>query len=128
MNEMRTPLAQARLWGSGHTGTRHWIAQRLTALALIPLALAAVILFFWVMHLGYAQAVRVMHQPWVLLFAVLLVGVMYWHGFLGLKVVIEDYVSDHGRAFICISLARFAAVALALLGIISAAMVAFRSF
>lgn len=128
MNEMRTPLAGARLWGSGHSGTRHWLAQRLTALALIPLALAAVVLFFWVMHLGYARALAVMHQPWALLFAVLLVGLMYWHGFLGLKVVIEDYVSEHGRAFLFITLVRFVAVALALLGIISAAMAAFRSF
>ncbi|HYW76763.1 MAG TPA: succinate dehydrogenase, hydrophobic membrane anchor protein [Gammaproteobacteria bacterium] len=128
MSDLRTPLSAARSWGSGHNGTRHWIAQRLTALALIPLGLAAVILFFWVMHLGYAQAVAVMHEPWVLLFVVLLVGVMYWHGFLGLQMIIEDYVPNHRRAFIVITLVRFAAVALGLLGVISAALVAFRSF
>ena len=84
MSDLRTPLSAARAWGSGHNGTRHWMAQRLTALALIPLGLAAVILFFWVMHLGYSQAVAVMHEPWVLLSVVHLVGVMYWHGLLGL--------------------------------------------
>lgn len=128
MSDLRTPLAAARSLGSGRNGTGHWLAQRLTALALIPLGLAAVVLFFWIMHLDYARAVAVMHQPWVLLFAVLLVGVVFWHGFLGLKVVIEDYVPHPGLAFACITLARFAAIALALLGIIAAALVAFRSF
>jgi len=128
MNDLRTPLSTARAWGSGRNGTRHWLTQRLTALALIPLGLATVILFFWVMHLGYAQAVAVMHEPWVLLFVVLLVGVMYWHGFLGFQMIVEDYVPNHSRAFIVITLVRFAAVALALLGVISAALVAFRSF
>lgn len=128
MNDLRTPLAAARSLGSGRNGTRHWLAQRLTALALIPLGLAAVVLFFWIMHLGYAHAVAVMHQPWVLLFVVLLVGVVFWHGFLGLQVVIEDYVPQPGRAFALITAARFVAIALAVLGIVSAALVAFRSF
>lgn len=128
MNDLRTPLATARALGSARNGTRHWLAQRVTALALIPLALAAVVLFFWGMHLGYTRAAIALHQPWVLLFVVLLVGVVFWHGFLGLKVVIEDYVPQPGRAFALITVARFLAVALALLGIVSAAIVAFRSF
>ncbi len=128
MNDLRTPLATARMLGSGRNGTRFWLAQRLTALALIPLALAAVVLFFWIMRMSYVQAVVVLHQPWVLLFVVLLVGIIFWHGFLGLKVVIEDYVPQHGRSFILITAARFVAITLALLGIVSAALVAFRSF
>ncbi len=128
MSDLRTPLAGARGLGSGRNGTRHWFAQRLTALALIPLGLAAVVLFFWIMHLGYARAAAVLREPWVLLFVVLLVGVVFWHGFLGLKVVIEDYVPQPGRAFALITAVRFVAVALALLGIISAALVAFGSF
>lgn len=128
MSDLRTPLATARVLGSGRNGTRHWLAQRITALALIPLGLAAVVLFFWVMHLGYTRAAVALHQPGVLLFVVLLVGVVFWHGFLGLKMVIEDYVLHPGRAFALITAVRFAAVALALLGIVSAALVAFRSF
>jgi succinate dehydrogenase / fumarate reductase membrane anchor subunit len=128
MNDLRTPLATARMLGSGRNGTRSWLGQRLTALALIPLALAAVVLFFWIMRMSYVQAVVVLHQPWVLLFVVLLVGIIFWHGFLGLKVVIEDYVPRHGRSFVLITAARFVAVTLALLGIVSAALVAFRSF
>ena len=35
----RTPLKTARGLGSAKSGTEHWWAQRLTALALIPLCL-----------------------------------------------------------------------------------------
>ncbi len=35
----RTPLARARGLGSAKSGTMHWWAQRLTALALIPLVI-----------------------------------------------------------------------------------------
>jgi succinate dehydrogenase / fumarate reductase membrane anchor subunit len=124
----RTPLARAQGKGSAHDGTRHWLAQRVSALALIPLGLAAAVLFFWLMGTGYYQVFALMHRPWVLLFAVLLVGVVYWHGYLGLKVVIEDYVHKPGLAFACVTLVKFLSIALALLGIIAACMVAFRSF
>ena len=123
----KSPLALARGRGSAHNGTRHWLVQRWTALALIPLGLAAAVLFFWVMHAGYYQVFALMHLPWVMLFVVLLVGVVYWHAFLGLKVVLEDYLAP-GPAFVWITLAKFFSVALALLGIIAALMVGFRSF
>lgn len=124
----RSPLSLARGRGAAHNGTSHWLAQRLTALALIPLGLAAAVLFFWVMQAGYYPVFALMHNPWVLLFVVLLVGVVFWHGYLGLKVIIEDYVHSPGRAFLCIALVKFLSIALAVLGIITAAMVGFRSF
>ena len=36
---IRTPLGRARGMGSAKTGTDHWWAQRVTALALIPLVI-----------------------------------------------------------------------------------------
>lgn len=123
----RSPLSLARGRGSAHNGVHHWLLQRLTALALIPLGLAAAVLFFWTMRLGYAQVVALMHRPWVMLFALLLVGIAFWHGYLGLKVIIEDYCAPP-RAFVYITLARFLSIALAVLGIIAALMVGFGSF
>ncbi len=127
MNRFRTPLAEARGRGSAKSGTAHWLTQRLTALALIPLGLAAAVLFFWVMRTGYYPVFAEMHRPWILLFVVLLVGVAFWHGYLGLKAVIEDYLRP-GPAFVLITIVKFLSIALALLGIIAAAMVGFGSF
>lgn len=128
MSGFRTPLAGARGLGTARAGSRHWLAQRLTAVALIPLGLAAAVLFFWVMRAGYVEVSEWLHRPWVLLFLVLLVGVTLWHGFLGLQVVIEDYVPHKGLAFALITGVRFLSVVIALLGIIAAAMVGFGSF
>ena len=37
MDDRRTPLARARGLGSAKSGVGHWWAQRITAIALIPL-------------------------------------------------------------------------------------------
>ena len=37
---LRTPLARAKGLGSAKEGVHHWWAQRVTAIALVPLALA----------------------------------------------------------------------------------------
>ena len=127
-NDLRTPLSGARRLGAAHAGTHHWLMQRITALAMIPLGLAAAVLFFWASRAGYFEVFAWLHRPWVLLFVVLLVAVAFWHGFLGLQVVIEDYVPHKGLAFALITILRLGTVAAALLGVIAAAMVGFRSF
>lgn len=127
MNRFRAPLAEAKGRGSAKAGTGQWLVQRLTALALIPLGLTAAVLFFWVMRTGYYPIFAEMHRPWILLFVVLLVGAAFWHGYLGLKVVIEDYLRP-GPAFVLITAVKFLSIALALLGIIAAVMAGLGSF
>lgn len=126
LHRFRSPLSGARLLGSAHGGSRHWLAQRLTALGLIPLGLATIILAYWLMQASYMTIVGWFHQPWALLLAVLLVGTVFYHGYLGLKVVIEDYVHHKGALFVSLAMLRFVSIVLALLGIIAAAEVAFR--
>lgn len=117
---MRNPLAVARGTGSSRSGTSHWLLQRATALSLIPIGLAAAVLFFWAMNSGYQSAVALVSQPWVLLFVILLVAIPFWHGYLGLKVILEDYISNKLMAYMAITLVRFFSVAVALLGILAA--------
>jgi succinate dehydrogenase / fumarate reductase, membrane anchor subunit len=79
-----------------HAGAHHWRAQRLSALALMPLTLwflSALVLLpdysFETMHAWAAT-------PWRALLISLLVFCIAWHSLLGVQVVIEDYV--HGKA------------------------------
>src|SRR3546814_15169764 len=58
--EFRTPLARVRGLGAAKEGVSHWWAQRLTAVALVPLALWLVISLA---HLGGVEH-RVV-QAWV---------------------------------------------------------------
>jgi succinate dehydrogenase / fumarate reductase membrane anchor subunit len=89
---LRDPLAVARGLGSAKDGTGHFITERLTALALVPLTLW----FLWsaVGHFGtgYADTRSFLAQPMNASLAAAFVLMLYWHAALGLQVVIEDYV------------------------------------
>ena len=89
---LRNPLATARGLGSAKDGTGTFIAERLSALALIPLT----IWFLWsaLGHFGggYADTRSFLAQPMNASFAAAFVLLLYYHGALGLQVVIEDYL------------------------------------
>lgn len=93
---LRTPLKRARGIGSGKTGTHHFIVQRITAVALVPLSLWFVWLALSLLHLDYAGARALVGQPWNAVLMIAFVGAVFWHAQLGLQVVIEDYVHTRG--------------------------------
>ncbi len=90
--DRRSPLARVRGLGSAKEGVGHWWAQRLTALALIPLSLWFVISV--VAHSGADhEAMRDwVGSPLVAGLLILLIVSTFYHVYLGLQVVIEDYV------------------------------------
>ena len=93
---LRTPLGKVLRLGSAGEGVAHWWAQRVTAVALLPLTA-----WFGISLLGHKlQSYEAMRgwlgQPWVAVPAILLVFTLAWHAKLGVQVVIEDYV--HGKA------------------------------
>ena len=90
--ELRTPLKRARGLGSAKDGTHHFVVERLTALALVPLSLWAIYLALSLMHADYASARAIVHQPLNATLLSAFVIAMFWHMQLGLQVVIEDYV------------------------------------
>ena len=89
---MRSPLSRARGLGSAKTGTDHWWAQRLTALALIPLVIWFVVSMIIVTGADHAVAVDFISSPINTVLLILLIVATFHHGQLGLQVVIEDYI------------------------------------
>src|SRR5579885_2880730 len=91
---MRSPLGRAIGLGSAKEGVNHWWAQRVSSLALVVLAAWFVIEI--VAHLGADRAAMVawLHQPIPAVMWVLLLIATFYHGALGLQVVIEDYVEN----------------------------------
>ena len=89
---MRSPLSRARGLGSAKTGTGHWWAQRLTALALIPLVIWFVVSMIIVTGADHAAAVEFISSPINAVLLILLIVATFHHGQLGLQVVIEDYI------------------------------------
>jgi succinate dehydrogenase / fumarate reductase membrane anchor subunit len=91
-SRMRSPLGRAIGLGSAKEGVEHWWAQRLTAMALIPLSV-----WFVSAVIGLVGADLDTVQNWVSLplpaiLLVLLLIATFYHVSLGLQVVIEDYV------------------------------------
>lgn len=121
---LRTPLAAARGLGSAKEGVDHWWKQRLTAVALVPLALWFA---FSVALLGgadYYTAVAWLGHPVNAVLMMLALAVGLWHGALGVQVVIEDYVATEWRKLAMLLLTQFGAVALALAGIFAVLQIA----
>ena len=123
----RTPLARARGLGSAKEGTAHWVVQRLTAVALVPLSLWFVVSILMLMRADYITVVNWMHAPWNAILLVLLVLTVYWHAYLGLQVVVEDYVHVAWMKASVIVLLRVIAVVLTAIGIFVVLRVAFGS-
>ncbi len=89
---LSTPLARARGLGSAKSGTHHWIAQRLTAIALIPLSIWFVFSLVCMTELSHQAAIEWIQSPLVAVFLLLFIIAMFHHAQLGMQVVIEDYI------------------------------------
>ena len=91
-NSLRTPLKVARRLGASGSGVHHWWLQRVTAIALVPLSIWFLFFLGAMVHASYPMVLAAIAQPVrAMLLIVLSVG-LFWHGALGLQVIIEDYV------------------------------------
>lgn len=96
MSDMRTPLSRVRGLGTAKTGTAHFWRQRLTALALVPLGLFLLASIVALAGADYETARAYLSSPVVsiLFLGLILAGV--YHMYLGMQVIIEDYVHGAG--------------------------------
>jgi succinate dehydrogenase / fumarate reductase membrane anchor subunit len=81
--------------GNSH-GAGHFIAERVTALALVPLSIWAVYAVITLAPLPYEGAVDFVSHPVNTTLAVLFVMLSFYHMGLGMQVVIEDYIHRRG--------------------------------
>lgn len=116
---MRTELGRVRGLGAARDGVHHWWVQRLTAIALVPLALWLVASLAGIAGAGHAEAAAWIASPPVAIALVLTVAASFWHAALGLQVVIEDYIHHEGWKLLWIVAAKFACVALATAAVFS---------
>jgi succinate dehydrogenase / fumarate reductase membrane anchor subunit len=89
---MRSPLGRAIGLGSAKEGVAHWWAQRITAIALVPLALWFVIAIIGLVGADLDAVQDWIGRPLPAILLVLLLIAMFYHVSLGLQVVIEDYI------------------------------------
>jgi succinate dehydrogenase / fumarate reductase, membrane anchor subunit len=114
---LRTPLSRARGLGSAKEGVQHWWAQRVTAIALVPLGLWFCASLVGLAGAGRAALVAWLHGPVAAILTILTIGAVFYHGALGVQVVIEDYAPNEGAKIAGIIATRLVALLLAVGGI-----------
>ena len=111
----RSHLARVRGLGSAGHGVHHWWVQRLTAMALIPLTIWFSVSLALLSNASHGEMIAWLQMPQNLIGVFLVVVVAFYHSYLGLQVVIEDYVADQGRKLASLICTQFAMVLFALI-------------
>ena len=90
---MRTPLGRVRAHGASGQGTGHFIAQRVSAIALLVLGLWFLISVVIEMRSpGYVSAIDFLSAPLNAVGVILLLIAGIYHMQIGMQAIIEDYI------------------------------------
>ena len=122
---LRSDLGRVRGLGTAKEGTSLWWAQRLTAVALVPLTLWfvwSVIKLVGVDQLGFKSW---LNDDANLVLMILFVGSLFYHMQLGIQVVIEDYVHGELKKVTSLVLNLFLALFLGVSSIVALLKLAF---
>ena len=125
-NSLRTPLGRVRHLGSAHHGTRVFWHQRLTAVANVPLTVAVIVVIIGLMGRNHAAVVQILGSTFVAITMLLFIVTSAYHMWLGMQVIIEDYVHDEGTKLILIMANTFFAVAVGLASAFAILMLSFK--
>ncbi|MCZ6802770.1 MAG: succinate dehydrogenase, hydrophobic membrane anchor protein [Proteobacteria bacterium] len=104
---LQSPIARARGLGSAKEGVHHWWAQRLTAVALVPLSLWFIYSLVVVTGAEYGSAISWLGNTLNAVLMLLFIFSLYYHAELGVRVVIEDYIASEWQKIVCLLLVKF---------------------
>jgi succinate dehydrogenase / fumarate reductase, membrane anchor subunit len=127
MKSLRTPLGHVVGLGSARNGVHHWWLQRLTSIALVPLAIWFAVSMLSLPAFDHVTVVTWMAGPWTALLLILFVLVATWHSQLGARVVVEDYVHGSGMKTLTLVVLTFVHALIAVAGVFAVLKVALGS-
>lgn len=125
MTSYRTDLSRARGYGSAKHGSGHWLGERITSVALVPLGLWAV---YSVLHLagaGYDGALAWLRSPLNLVLLLLTLAISFHHMHAGMRVIVEDYIEHKPSRMLWIGLSAALSLLAAALAVVSILKAAF---
>ena len=79
--------------GNDREGTSHWLDQRITAIALAMLSTILISKIFYFEDFSYDEIKFWFGSPLNVALVVLFIGTGFYHMQLGIKVIVDDYVS-----------------------------------
>lgn len=125
MSGYRSPLARARGLGPAKTGVGHWWIQRITAVALVPLLVWLVAALALLGQADYATLSAWVAQPLVTILLIVLIPTLFYHGSLGIQVVVEDYLHTEWLRIAVIAAVDFINILLTVASVFAVLKIAF---
>lgn len=117
---LRHSLKNARGLGSAKSGVHHFLTERLTGLALIPLGLWFVInVLSRLLDGKVTSLVLWLESPLTATFLALFVVFSFVHSAYGIQVIIEDYVSCHKKRIALLLLNKALHILLAVITVLA---------
>lgn len=110
---LRSPLGRVLGLGTAREGTSHWWGQRVSAIALVFLGLWFAYSVATLPGYDYAEALAFIGLPLNSILLLLLSLTLAYHSYLGIQVVIEDYMHAPGFKLAALLVSRYAHILLA---------------
>ncbi len=120
-----TPLNRVLGLGSAKDGTGHWWGQRVSAVALAVLGLWLVVGLAGLESLSHAAVTGWIRAPFNSVMLLLTIVTLCYHSYLGVQMVVEDYVHTAGLKIAALIGSTFAHLFLAVAGSFAVLKVAF---
>lgn len=116
---LRTPLSKVKGLGAAKEGASHWWNLRLSAIALIPLALWFTYSIALIAVADFATVSAWIGSPYTTVMMILAIIVGFYHGYLGLEEIILDYIPKESIKIAALIGVGLLAGLLATLGVVS---------
>ena len=104
---------------STKTGAHHWLMQRVSAVAMIPLIIWLVLSFVQIAEDPQGYLPVFFAYPLNAVLGILLITTSLYHGSLGMRVIIEDYVPNKTKMHFYIMLVHFLSIATAVAAVVA---------
>ena len=114
-----TPVTRTQDLGSAKEGVKHWWGQRISSVALVPLALWLIFSLASLSDLSHPAIVQWFAMPINSFLMIAFLIIAYYHMALGVRIILEDYVHLPWLKICSIVLMELLAFMLALSSIIS---------
>jgi len=125
LGDSSTQLGRVRGLGSAQHGGEHWLAERVTSVALLLLGTWLLASLLFLPALDHGTIREWLRTPLGAVPMALFIVTAFAHGVDGLKVAVDDYVHDAGNNFALNTLLFFLAVGGGALSLFALGKIAF---